>query len=427
MGIWVGLDDASAPIGHLVCPIRWQSDGETWDIGDVVTATTMKLYDRIFPLRMKQKGGDTNAFEGFVEAVLNPLFDLGEHSLGEPDPESEGDEPTADSGGEAQQYEVERVLHERKRNGAVQYKVKWKGYINRHNSWVDESDLDCSDLVREYHQSKVGLTQIEVVAMMASILSATGAANAMMETESPLPGLDTQRAVEVLLRRQSLRHEASEFKEGYETELRHMLEKRLTLLTPEEAREIVGKEHIVPMKMQLEPKKDGRRKSRLVLLGYLEPEEWDVGSNMSPASNPSTLRTMLYLGGGQDDVISMIDVSVAFLQSDDFGPDEPKRYVSYTPYAGGPVYVFRLRGPVYGARSAPIAWFRTLTNWLVNDMGYEQGRNDPCAFVKYGENTEERGNEKEVLHRLMVHVDDILSRGSPEQLEVFYNARIQST
>ena len=70
---------------------------------------------------------------------------------------------------------------------------------------------------------------------------------------------------------------------------------------------------------------------------------------MSPASNPSTLRTMLYLGGGGDDVISMIDVPVAFLQSDDFGPDEPKIYVSYTPYAGGPVYVFRLRGPVYDA------------------------------------------------------------------------------
>ena len=129
------------------------------------------------------------------------------------------------------------------------------------------------------HLNQVFITQIEssgvvmeVVAMMASILSATGAANAMMETESPLPGLDTQRAVEVLLRRQSLRNEASEFTEGYETELRHMLDKRLTLLTPAEAREIVGKEHVVPMKMQLEPKKDGRRKSRPVLLGYLEPE-----------------------------------------------------------------------------------------------------------------------------------------------------------
>ena len=72
----------------------------------------MKVYNRVFPLRMKQKGSDTSGFEGFVEAVLSPLFDLGEHSLVEPDVESDGDEPTVESGDEAQQYEVERVLHE---------------------------------------------------------------------------------------------------------------------------------------------------------------------------------------------------------------------------------------------------------------------------------------------------------------------------
>jgi hypothetical protein len=55
-------------------------------------------------------------------------------------------------------------------------------------------------------------------------------------------------------------------------------------------------------------------------------------------------------------------------------------------------------------------------------MGYEQDKNDPCAFIKYGEKAEARGNKKEVPHGLMVHVDDILSRGSPKQSEVFYKA-----
>lgn len=69
------------------------------------------------------------------------------------------------------------------------------------------------------------------------------------------------------------------------------------------------------------------------------------------------------------DVLSSIDVSVAFLQSDEYGPDDPVRYVSYKPYKDGKVHVFRLRGPVYGQRSAPRCWFKTLTHWLVHDMG----------------------------------------------------------
>ena len=107
--------------GHLVsrCPIRWQSDSETWHIGDVVIATTMKVYDRVSP-------SDTSGFEGFVEAVLNPLFDLGEHNSVEPGADSDGDELTVQRCDEAQQHDVERVLLERKRNGVVQYKVKWK-------------------------------------------------------------------------------------------------------------------------------------------------------------------------------------------------------------------------------------------------------------------------------------------------------------
>ena len=39
-------------------------------------------------------------------------------------------------------YRVEKVLRKRKRNGKVEYLVKWKGYEDpKFNSWVPESDL----------------------------------------------------------------------------------------------------------------------------------------------------------------------------------------------------------------------------------------------------------------------------------------------
>ena len=38
-------------------------------------------------------------------------------------------------------YRVEKVLRKRKRKGVVEYFVKWKGYPDKFNSWVAESDI----------------------------------------------------------------------------------------------------------------------------------------------------------------------------------------------------------------------------------------------------------------------------------------------
>ena len=76
------------------------------------------------------------------------------------------------------------------------------------------------------------------------------------------------------------------------------------------------------------------RKARLVLQGFKEPREWDTGSNVSPVAYPSTVRSLVFMGGEETDVLSSIDVSVAFLQSELYGPDETPRYVSYKSYAG---------------------------------------------------------------------------------------------
>ena len=39
-------------------------------------------------------------------------------------------------------YRVEKILRKRKRNGVVEYLVKWKGYEDpKFNSWVSERDI----------------------------------------------------------------------------------------------------------------------------------------------------------------------------------------------------------------------------------------------------------------------------------------------
>ena len=49
--------------------------------------------------------------------------------------------------------------------------------------------------------------------------------------------------------------------------------------------------------MRLEPKKDGRKKARLVIQGIREPRSWDVGGIDSPVhvAAMATIRTLLFM------------------------------------------------------------------------------------------------------------------------------------
>ena len=64
----------------------------------------------------------------------------------------------------------------------------------------------------------------------------------------------------------------------------------------------------------------------MILQGFKEPMEWDLGSNVSPVAYPSSVRSLVFMGGEKTDVLSSIDVSVAFLQNEEYGPDETPRY-----------------------------------------------------------------------------------------------------
>ena len=39
-------------------------------------------------------------------------------------------------------YDVEKILRTRRRNGKVEYYVKWKGYPDKFNSWTDSCSVN---------------------------------------------------------------------------------------------------------------------------------------------------------------------------------------------------------------------------------------------------------------------------------------------
>ena len=136
----------------------------------------------------------------------------------------------------------------------------------------------------------------------------------------------------------------------------------------------------LPMRMILEDKRDGRLKGRLVAIGYLEPLHWDNKSNNSPVSDMSSVRLLLYEAGDCNDIISSIDISVAFLQAKEYDDEDRPRYVSYKPHPTAKTRYYKLKGPIYGMRSASREWYDTLCNWLESE-GYKRQYNEPCLFI----------------------------------------------
>lgn len=48
------------------------------------------------------------------------------------------------------QFEVERLLNHKIQCGEQIFLVKWKGFNNRHNSWVKRNDLNCEQILYKY-------------------------------------------------------------------------------------------------------------------------------------------------------------------------------------------------------------------------------------------------------------------------------------
>ena len=51
-------------------------------------------------------------------------------------------------------FEVEKVVGERIKGRKRQYLLKWKGYGHNENTWEDEANCDCTELIKEFKERK---------------------------------------------------------------------------------------------------------------------------------------------------------------------------------------------------------------------------------------------------------------------------------
>ncbi|CAF3869912.1 unnamed protein product [Rotaria magnacalcarata] len=50
-------------------------------------------------------------------------------------------------------YVVENIIDKRFRNGSSEYLLKWKGFDHNHNTWENEKNLHCPDLLKQFETS----------------------------------------------------------------------------------------------------------------------------------------------------------------------------------------------------------------------------------------------------------------------------------
>ena len=269
--IWVGRS-IMTPDSSVVIPIRWDSESCMWELGTPTTATNIKVKDESFPLKEGpvQRHKRSSEMRQFLQKYQLPSYSHAENRVDwQSDP---GYDP---------EFEVEKILEKYGSGKKVKYKVKWKD-SNIKTIEPLHHLKECMDLVRDFEveqQARKGKQKGGGKRHSANI--------AMSEDETHC------KAVEQLLRQQRRQGTVEDWLPGYKAELQAVRQRRLRRLTPQEVQEHGVEAQAVRLRMNTEPKRDGRLKCRLLLQGFREPRSWDGGPNDSPVVSLSTIRSML--------------------------------------------------------------------------------------------------------------------------------------
>ena len=387
-GIWLGLS-SSVSGGHVVSSLQWDADAKEWSLSPTFVCRTVQVNDAKYPLTTVAAKGqdDLNDFDKFVDQFT----------------------PEADGSGISK---IQMVKGVRTYNKQKQFLVKWDGI--RSPQWESE------DLVKHYGGEKfikAFLKKKQRTKASVNCAIVMSMITKLEEEESVLKEYKPQVAKAVQEFRQKNPRVAEKVStlrmvDAYMKELEAVLTKRMDELHGDERERVLKQEKVVRLRMNYEPKRDDRIKFRCIVMGHTEPREWSEGGTDSPVASAESVRLLVFSGDQEEgEVITACDIDTAFLQGNEYTSEDRHRYVALKMYKGAPLRVFKLRGSLYGQREASMRWYKTIAPFLVDVLKYKQGSNDLCTFY-----------HPKTHHRVVIHVDDLLTRGSVQATEEFYKA-----
>ncbi|GJY34136.1 retrovirus-related pol polyprotein from transposon TNT 1-94 [Tanacetum coccineum] len=152
-----------------------------------------------------------------------------------------------------------------------------------------------------------------------------------------------------------------------------------------------------------------KNKARLVARGYRQEEGIDFEESFAPVARLEAIRIFLAFAAHMNMAVYQIDVKTAFLNGnlwEEVYVSQPNGFVD----PDNPYHVYKLKKALYGLKQALLAWYDTLSSFLISQDFYK-GSVNPTLFI--------RKEGKELL-LVQVYVDDIIFAAStPELCDLF--------
>jgi hypothetical protein len=136
-------------------------------------------------------------------------------------------------------------------------------------------------------------------------------------------------------------------------------------------------------------------KGRITPKGFRQLKGKDYFEVFAHTGKYKTLRVALALAAAMDLEINQLDVPSAFVRAD----LEEEVYMEMPEGFREPGMVCLLEKSLYGLKQSPRNWYRLLSSFIVDSLGWTATVSDPCLFVKYS-----RDNRPMLL---FVFVDDM--------------------
>lgn len=209
-----------------------------------------------------------------------------------------------------------------------------------------------------------------------------------------------------------IREAGSTFDEAIARELEAWADLAVYEEVPFTGQTVLSTRWVLTIKEPEAPTSAPRRKARLVVRGFEDPDR-DAVDSTSPTASRATLRVVLSALASHGHVPRTVDVRTAFLQG--MPLDRPEAvYVQPPPHARVPAgMVWRLRKCAYGLTDAPRRWYDSVLR-LMMSLSLTRSTLDHGLFTAH------TGGRLGLV--AAVHVDDFLFGGTPEWVSRFEGA-----